>query len=230
MFSDRKHFEEKMGFDKEIEIDVGRWVRTVLQKWWLLVVTTLCGFGIMLLITHSIPTTYTAKAVICSDANMDYEEAAEILYYLQEYAAIGGDSIAERACLLLGNDEITAAEIAGMIGYSYETGKITMSVEATSENSQLAVDVANAVAESFVIEAQSMTKSDAYRVLVKASLEDEGVSEILICILGALVGLLIPIIIIVIKQMMSDKIYYVSDATLGGKLEIIGIIPEQAKL
>ena len=219
-----------MGFDKEIEIDVGRWGRTILQKWWLLVVTTLCGFGIAFLVMHSIPSEYTARAVICSDANMDYEEAAEILYYLQEYAAIGGQSIAERACLLLGEGTITADEIAKMVSYGYEAGKITMAVEATSENSQLAIDVANAVAESFVIEAQSMTRSDSYRVLVKASIEDSGVSETVICVLGALAGLLIPMIIIVIKQMMSDKIYYVSDADLGGKLEIIGIIPEQAKL
>ena len=219
-----------MGFDKEIEIDVGRWMRAILQKWWLIVVTTLCCFCVTYLALRSVPTVYTARAVICSDAKAAYEEASEILYYLQEYAVIGGQGIAERAQMLLGNSEITADEILDMVNYRYEDGKITMAIETTHENSQVALDVANAVAESFVIEAQSLTRSDSYRVLVKASLEATEGSETKICILGALIGFLLPIIIIILKQMMSDKIYYVSDADLGGKLEIIGIIPEQAKL
>ena len=91
-----------MGFDKELEIDVGRWIRAVLQKWWLIVITTLCCFSVTFLLVQRRPVVYTAKAVVCSDASMDYEEAAEILYYLQEYAAIGGKSIAERAQLYWG--------------------------------------------------------------------------------------------------------------------------------
>lgn len=219
-----------MGFDKELEIDVGRWVRAVLQKWWLIVITTLCCFSVTFLLVQRRPAVYTAKAVVCSYASMDYEEEAEILYYLREYAAVGGESIAERAQMFLGDFELTVDEILDMVSYDHEEGKVTMEITASSEDSKVAIEVANAVAESFVIEAQSTTKSDSYKVLAKASLEESGVSELAICILGALLGFILPVIIIVLKQMLSDKIYYVSDAALGDKLEIIGVIPEQTKL
>lgn len=218
-----------MGFDKEIEIDIGRWMRAVLQKWWVIAITTLCGFGVVFAAALRVPAVYTAKATLYCEVNMNYKDAAQMLYYMKEYADVNGRGIAERAVLLLGNESVTAEEILDMVDFDYEDGTVVMYVEAVGDKEELAVDVANAVAESFVIEAQSLSGSNAVKIAERAVVKNTGISVTKLSIAGALFGFACPILLIVLKQMLSDKIYYVSDAELGGELEMIGIIPEQTK-
>ena len=219
-----------MGFDKEIEIDIGRWIRTVIQKVWLIVITTVCGAGVALAFSITAKPVYEARTVICSDANLSYKEASEILFYLKEYADISSRGIAERAKILLGDESLSADEIMRMVDYDYEDGKAVLFIETSSEERQLALDVANAVSESFVIEAQSLLGTNSVKVLEGAVLQESGVSSKKVCILGGMFGFICPIIVIVFAQVVSDKIYYVSDAELGGELDIIGVIPEQAQV
>ena len=92
----------------------------------------------------------------------------------------------------------------------------------------MVIATANALAQSFVIEAQSTIGTQAIQILDEATfigIVNPKVKRNVA--LAFIVGAFIPALIIALMEILSDRVYRVEDASLDDKLEIIGIIPDQ---
>lgn len=213
--------------EKTITIDLKRCFVEILKKWYLLLLCAVVLGGGAFLYTDGTPVTYAASASIFSEYSGNYQETVQNLYVAQTYLEIITSSkVSERAEALAGGD-ITAAEIAGSISTSYSEDSTIIWVQARSLDPERAVRIVNAVAESFVVEARSMTGKSNLQVLDRASRAvavDAGTQK-KYTLIAALAGLFIPAVIIFFIQVFSDSVYHVEDAELGGELQILGIIP-----
>jgi len=220
--------------EKEIKIDLVRCFKAVIQRWWIIAISALLLFGITLIITNGrLSESYTAQSTVYSAVYGNTEQSLAGLDIMQTYSEIiQSRKVADRAALLLGEEGLTGDIIQGMISSSYTDTSAVLYIYATSEDSQLAVSVANAIAESFVIEAQNITGDNTIQVLDKSvSASADGMSKkILYCMLAFLAGAFIPFMFIVFREIFSDSIYHVADATLDGEIPVIGIIPSYDKM
>lgn len=222
--------------DREIKIDLRRCIKALIQKWWIIAICTIIflTIGIMRTNTVVIPT-YMSSATVYSMAYGSYQEALEGASVMKTYADIvSSRKVAERAALIIGDDTITAQSIQGMVSVEYLKDSPILTIFATSLNSQVAVKIANAVADAFVIEVKNITGSDSVQILDTAveayQYMDGGTSTTMKRLMYAGIGFVLPCIIIVLIEILSTRLYAVNDASLNDELEIIGIIPIYEKL
>lgn len=137
--------------------------------------------------------------------------------------------VCERAEAIIGDSSINANLIRSMITSSYNKSSTVMTVSAYSANSEIAIKVANAVAEAFVIEIQSMTGSDRIQMLdeaVDARMSNNGLMGMIKTVmLAGVAGFTISIIIIIAGVIFSNKIKCVEQCFEENEDEILGVIP-----
>ena len=154
---------------------------------------------------------------------------------------ITSSRVAERANKILGNAYPDSETILKMLTidsgeedsksyYGVLNSSIVIKIKANSTNPAEAVDVANAMAEAYSLEMTNITGNSSVRLLDSAQsavvvYEAEKQSVIYMC-LGAFLGMFIAFAWIVIKEIFVVNLNTVNDATLFGKLEIIGVIPD----
>lgn len=225
--------ESNSNMDKEIIIDVGRIFRELMKKLYIIIIcTVLCGVAAYLYSMDIKDPYYAQSSISCYSTNGNYKEDLSYIYAVQTYIdVINSSRVSERASVLL-NGELNAAQVKGSISVSYTDDSPTIRIRAISIDAQQAVRVANAVAESVVIEAQNLTGSSNINILDRASSAymSGRSSKAKYTLIGLGAGFLIPVAIIVLLQIFSDKIYYVDDASLNGKIEILGVIPKNDKM
>ena len=119
--------------------------------------------------------------------------------------------------------------IRNMISASYNKSATVMTIAAYSDNRAVAVKVANAVAEAFVIEVQSITGSDRIQMLDRAEdvrMSSNGLEGMIKTIMMAgIAGFAISILVIVAIVIFSNKIKSVEQCLDEDEGEILGIIP-----
>ena len=215
--------------NKEIKIDLGRIIKALIAKWYLMAIAGFILAGMFFFLRTSITQTYSASVSLYSAAYGSVSESTQVAKVMQSYASvITSNKISERAASILGDNTITGSYIKSIIGVSFSDDSPILYISASDSNGTRAVAIANAVAEAFIIEAQNLTGSEGVRILDKATEAYEislGVRRY--TVLGFLGGAIIMAIVIVLSEILSDRVYRVEDAELDGKLEIIGIIPNQ---
>lgn len=236
-----------MNEDRIIEIDFAHCFRAVFQKW--PVIFAMAGVGIILaglisLFVCEQEDRYEAtSSVYCTmEESYNYTEAAESIQMMNMYVDIITSSrVAERANKILGNAYPDSETILKMLTidsgeedsksyYGVLNSSIVIKIKANSSNPAEAVDVANAMAEAYSLEMTNITGNSSVRLLDSAQsaaviYEAEKQSVIYMC-LGAFLGMFIAFAWIVIKEIFVVNLNTVNDATLFGKLEIIGVIPD----
>ena len=212
-------------------IDLGRCFKAVLQKWWLILIVAIGCFGVAFALTSDMPRNYTATVKAYSAISTGTSQSATVnTVIMQAYSdIISSGKVADRAAVLLGNDDITGKDIEKMIDVDFSSSSIVFTISATDKNQKVAMAVANAVADSFAIEAKTITGTDTVQILDKATTakEDKFSKHMKFSILAFLVGFFIPAFLICVKECLSDEVHVVEDASLSGQLEILGVIPEQ---
>jgi capsular polysaccharide biosynthesis protein len=103
-----------------------------------------------------------------------------------------------------------------------------MTISVTNTDYDLAIEIANAVAEAFVIEMRSITGSDAIQVLDQASvarLKEDGVHELWkLRALFFIAGMALACAYFFVKEFFSDKIRSLRQVEIYED-KILGIIP-----
>lgn len=215
--------------ETRIRIDIGRIIKAMLKKCYLIVGTGVVLAAAMYIYMLGKPQYYYATASVYSAAIGSYSETAQGIYTMQLYSSVvNSQKIADRAASLISGVNVTASEIRAMASASYTDESPIMYITATSTNPKVVVATANALAESLVIEAQSVTGTQAIQVLDKASwVGTVQMGKKRNVALAFLIGAGLTALLILLGETLSDRVYRVEDAEIGGKLEIIGIIPEQ---
>lgn len=215
--------------EKTIRIDFDRCFKAMLKKWYLILAAGLvCGM-VMYALKYDAPQYYSATASVYSSASGSYTETAQGVYAMQLYSEIiDSYKLAERAASIVNDSRVSASMVRTMASASYKEDSPVIYISARSTDPSLVVPVANALAQSLVIEAQSMTGSQAIQILDQATmigLIGRGVKRNVA--IAAAAGVLLAAGIIALIEILSDRVYRVEDAELDGKLEVIGIIPNQ---
>ena len=218
--------------EKVIKIDVIRCIRALLEKWYLVVgCSVICGL-IGFLLTMDATPQYRASASIYSASYGNYQQTLQGSNVLTGYAeVIRSKKVAKRAATML-NNEVSAEQIMGMVSSSYDSDSILLNIQARASSPQLAVKVVNAMADSFVFEVRNIVGGDYIQVLDEADTasRDGLPTQLKVSILGFFAAACLISLWIVKKEIFSDNIYRIKDASLGGEIEIIGLIPEGKKV
>ncbi len=214
---------------KAVTIDLGRCFTALLRKCYLVIGAGLILASLMYFYMKDKPQYYTATASVYSAASGSYAESAQGINTMQLYSnVIYSQKLADRAASLITGNTISAREIRAMASASYSSDSPIMYISATSTNPNVVLPTANALAQSLVIEAQSITGSQAIQVLDQAtdiSMVQRKTKRNVVIAFAA--GAFLAIVAIVLPELLSDRVYRVDDAALYGKLDIIGIIPNQ---
>lgn len=208
---------------------------SVVNVWknrYLIAAVTLLFFliGILLSSWQTITNTYYASTTVYTVLGANTQETAIISDALTGYSDIvKSRKVCERAEAILGDAGINANLIKSMISSSYNKSATVMTISAYSSNPVVAVKVANAVAEAFVIEIQSITGSDRIQLLDEAKdvrMSSNGLEGMIkTVILSGVAGFAVSIIIIIAGVIFSNKIKCVEQCFEEDEDEILGVIP-----
>lgn len=236
-----------MNEDRIIEIDFAQCFRAVLQKW--PAILAMAGVGIILagVITFFVAEQediYEAtSSVYCTmEESNSYTQAAESIQMMNMYVDIISSSrVAERANKILGNAYPDSESILRMLTidsgdensknyYGVLNSSIVIKIKAQSVNKAEAIEVANAMAEAYTLEMTSITGNSSVRLLDSAQIAtvvyEAEKQNMLYMAIGAAIGMFIALAWIAVKEIFVVNLNTINDATLFGKLEIIGVIPD----
>lgn len=236
-----------MNEDRIIEIDFAQCFRAILQKW--PAILAMAGVGIILagVITFFVAEQediYEAtSSVYCTmEESNSYTQAAESIQMMNMYVDIISSSrVAERANKILGNAYPDSESILRMLTidsgdensknyYGVLNSSIVIKIKAQSVNKAEAIEVANAMAEAYTLEMTSITGNSSVRLLDSAQIAtvvyEAEKQNMFYMAIGAAIGMFLALAWIAVKEIFVVNLNTINDATLFGKLEIIGVIPD----
>ena len=228
-----------MNSERLIEIDFLQIIRSVILKWKLLLVGASVGLIVGEVATYCLAEQedlYQASSSVYCVADEYYSLTTESAQLMRTYVDImKSSSVVERANSILGNAYPDEAAFLEMLTVEFDDSVTynnsgILKIYAESANAQEAMDVANAMAEGFMLEMSSIMKHGEVQVLDSAksvilSYEAEE-QNILYIAVGAVAGVMLLVAWIVLKEIFVINLQSVNDATLFGKLEIVGVIPD----
>lgn len=149
---------------------------------------------------------------------------------LAEFTEVASSyNVVKRAATLVDNEYITEDVIQYM--YSVSTNGNFLYVNTYADDKEIAMDVANAVAEAFVVEYKNLTGAENVQVFEKAenaayySGDDTNKKMTMIIYTG--VGFFLICVILVFRVIFSAKVQDYSECNMDGAIEILGVIPEK---
>lgn len=220
--------------NKVIEIDIKKCFRALKKSINFIILVTLVFllFGIfagLFLIDQN--DRYKATATVYNTSYSNSENPSRSMEHLSGIFSSRG--VAERAAEIANDNNIDASSILKMSKCTYDPSgnkAAIISISAYSANKSRAIKVANAASDAFVLEVADLTGQDDIQTLDKAidatiyySASNTRIKTI---ILITFLGAFIACAIIVLREILSPKMYSSKDATAYGTLDIIGVIPE----
>lgn len=188
------------------------------------------ALGILATLGTDISNYYTASTSVYSYSYGDVEESSLATSAMNSYAdVVTSEKVCERAASLINGYSLNASQIASMISVS-SSSTVTMKISATYVDGAEAVAVANAVAESFVIEMKNITGTDAVQLLDSASSAYQSYNGLTNLwkkrILFFAIGFIFVAAIIFVKELFSNKVRLVEQMIIDENDFVLGIIPE----
>ena len=240
--SKRKKREERkivMNNKRLIEIDVRRCFKALKThlSWIFMSAILFLAIGIVFaLATEEKQDMYKASSsVYCITEGGDYSATYDSTKLMMTYAEIGkSQTVLERANQIMGNRYESTQDILDLVDIDYDESAVIESallrVNAVGPDKDEVVEVANAVAEAFVIEMSNITENGDARILDKAKFAEKDVNaqKNILKVVGifAIGGAVLMCIYLVLREIFSNKLVTVKDGTLYGKINIIGVIPD----
>jgi capsular polysaccharide biosynthesis protein len=207
------------------------WISLWKNKFLIAAVTLLfLLIGILYTSWQSATDTYYAKTTVYTAYGTTSQESTIASTVLTGYSdIIVSSKVCDRAESIIGDANITASRIKDMVSTSYNKSSTILSVYAYSEDPKEAIEVANAVAEAFVIEVQSIMASDRIQILDKADdvrLSSSGTDYVFKTILlFGIAGFALIVIFCIFTVLFTNKINCVEQCFDEGDDDVIGIIP-----
>lgn len=202
----------------------------------LILLVTIITFliGILLTITADSSNTYKATSSVYGAIYGSYEESTDATSAMLSYAdVLTTKKVCDRAESILGDANITSVDIQDMITPQYSSDSIILQIWAEAEDPQVAINVANAVGEAFVIEMQTILGSNAVQMLDSADryyIASDGLRNLwLIRIIFAAIGFGGSCVVLFAMELFSDRLKSVEQCIYDEDDVILAILPEETK-
>lgn len=230
-----------MKYENEMEIDVGRCIRALVKKWWFLIAMAGLFFIAGLALTlEKKDDMYTAESSVYGMSAESYTYTQMGISAMNDYADIATSmKVCERAALLMGRASITGEDVQSATTVSVGKEKATsaaVTVDSTilkivceTNNPVVSMEMAQAVADAFVIEMEDILGTDIVRVLdkpYKCEISfDATQNQWLIRILAFIAGGVLAAMIVVCGEIFDTKARTVRECTMSEQIPVIGVIP-----
>lgn len=187
--------------------------------------------GIIVTLGGSVENVFRASASVYAAQISSHMDNYSVKITLSDYTDLAKSTrVCERAAQMIPSYGLSARDVQGLINVSTSGTGLTMNFAASSSNAALAVDLANAVAESFVIEMRSRTGSDVVQLLDSADSSyktSDGFRSLWkIRIMFFLAGVVAAAVVIFVKELFSDRVRLIEQCALDDEDVILGILPE----
>lgn len=187
--------------------------------------------GIILTLGGSVENVFHASASVYAAQLSNHTENYNITIAMADYTDLAKSTrVCERAAQMIPSYGLSAKDVQRLINVSTSGTGLTMNFSASSSNAALAVDLANAVAESFVIEMRSATGTNIVQMLDSADSSyktSDGFRSLWkIRILFFLAGVAAASVVIFVKELFSDRVRLIEQCVLEDEDMILGILPE----
>ncbi|SKB64144.1 Capsular polysaccharide biosynthesis protein [Lachnospiraceae bacterium] len=196
-----------------------------------LIVGTICFIlGIVATMGHSVENLFRASATVYS-AQVSSQGEKTLSIALPDYVDLANSSrVCERAAQMIPSYGLSASDVQAMVNVNTSSTGLIMSFYAMSTDAALAVDVSNAVAESFVIEMRSATGTNMVQMLDSAeysSKTSDGLRALWKTrIVFFFAGFILAAFVIFVKELFSDKVRLIEQCALEDEDVILGVLPE----
>jgi len=216
----------------EYQLNPWKALDAVIAKKWMIMATAVISLFFGLLIADlGTPDLYTTSATIYSASYASYRESVEGINAMISYADIvQSRKVAQRAAARM-SQPVSAEEVMQMVSLSYIENSAVLTLYATSPDPDLAVDVANAVAEAFVREVENITAVESVQVLdpaLTAHLSSRGIVTVMkVCTALTAFCVFLVCALIAALALLDPRVAFPREVTLNGELELLGAIPDR---
>lgn len=237
-----------MRFRNEIEIDVGRCIRAIGQKKFLILTITvlfaIIGFAVTL---EERPDEYSATATVYSVSSGSYSESKTGISAMNDYVDVAtSHKVCQRAAYMLGRKGIDAEQVMKSIevvesekssGSSSSSAAAALKndsaiiiITAKTNDADVSMEMADAVAEAFVLEMEDIIGTDSVQILDEAydyKVASYGnIERWKIRIMAMAFGFVMTCCMIIFFEIFDVYTRTVREASIRGQLPVIGVIPE----
>jgi capsular polysaccharide biosynthesis protein len=216
-----------------IKIDIWRCFYVLWRQRILIVFVAIAMFSVSWLFTRGgRENIYSSSSTVYSTAGGGYniKEAQETVTVMRQYSEVATSmKVLNQAAAMIGGESLSGARLAQMISVSFTKDSSIITIQARSSSPALCVSVANAVASSFVSEISAITGQNTVRVLdvaVGYSIVQSGRTVVWMTrmVLTAL-AVMVTCGVILLRDILSQRIHSIESASLDGELKILGVIP-----
>lgn len=139
---------------------------------------------------------------------------------------VTSQKVCEYAASLVGNSQVTAEDIQAMLSVDISSSSYVMNIWVSNADQELAMSIANAVAQAFTSEMSNITDNESVQILDTATttVSESSTSLNKIRMLYVLGALGLSVAFFGLRSLLSDKIRSVAQCA-DSEEEIIGIIP-----
>lgn len=222
--------------DETKEIDLGRILRALLRKLWLLFLCAVIVAGAVYLYTKNIITPQYEASVSIYVNNKNTNQSAGITSsdlatsqrLVDTYMVIlKSNTVLNKVAIELGLD-IPPAELRRMILAESSDGTEVFTVNVTNPDPQLAMDIANAIATAAPAEIANIVEGSSTKIVDWATLPKTPSSPSVIrnTALGGIIGVLIASLIVTIQVLVDVRIKGEEDLARISEAPVLGNIPD----
>lgn len=234
-----------MKYKNELEIDVFRCLRAIKTKRKFIALIALLTFAIGFGYTFNPGDDYyVSKATVYAAASGSYTDSTAAVTAMNAYVTVAASrKVCERAALLIGREDVTADRVMNSIRIStavdsssktvssfMNSSATIISFSAVTTDPSLSIQMADAMASSYVIEMENIMGDDSVKLLDSAYRVDKSYNakkeawktRIKALLAGAALGILI----VVFFEIFNKRVRTIREASIRGTLPVIGVIPD----
>ena len=233
-------------YKNELEIDIGRCLHALVRRIKFIILIALLffitGIGLTLNVGQD---RYSSNATVYAAADGSYSDATNAVTAMNAYLDVAGSyKICQRAALIIGRADVSAEDLqaATSVSTSAKSTKSSsvssfMNSSATiitfyssSTDPELAMEMADAMAQSYAFEMNEILNKESVKVLDTAHTYTKSYNANRQAwknrIMAGAFGLVLACLIVVTCEIIDTKVRTVREATIRGNIPVIGIIPD----
>lgn len=233
-------------FKNEIEIDVFRCINALFKKKKIIACITalFLVIGVALTVNPG-EDKYTASSTVYAAADGSYTDATNAVTAMNAYLDVAKSyKVSQRAALIIGRSDVSATDVqdATYVNSSATTNKTSsissfmnssatiITFTATSTEPALAMEMADAMAQSYAIEMNSILNSDSVKTLDNAYTYVKSTNATIEAWKDraevTAVGFVLACLLVVVCEIFDRKVRTIREASIRESIPVIGIIPD----
>ena len=219
---------------ENIEIDLKEFLRSVVKRWWIIVLcAVICGSSVLIYTLNFVKPEYKATISMYVNNNSSKEtlssgDLAVALRLVETYVnIIRSDRVVEKV-IDESRMQLTPVQVRGMIS-AQAVGETEMfKVTVTTPNRQQSADLANAIADVAVAEIPNIIQGSSVKVIdyAKVPSAPSGPNYTTNALLGAAAGIGVAVLGILVQMLLDVRVKNEDDLKRISSIPVLGAIPE----